>query len=135
LLDSYHQERHAAALENLAVTSATMEFLVPHDEERRRRRVDILTRAASDAAARREVDSGRLAEPFWYVDSPLTTPDPSRPFGGRPERGATVPVGPGILVPDAPIALAGSACQRLREIARDGFLLLAAPGVGAATIE
>jgi 3-(3-hydroxy-phenyl)propionate hydroxylase len=135
LLESYHQERHAAALENLDVTAATMEFLVPHDEERRRRRVDILTRAASDAAARREVDSGRLAEPFWYVESPLTTPDASRPFGGRPERGAPAPAGPGILVPDAPISRAGSSCGRLREIARDGFLLLAAPGVDVATVE
>jgi pentachlorophenol monooxygenase/3-(3-hydroxy-phenyl)propionate hydroxylase len=135
LLESYHQERHAAALENLAVTAATMDFLVPHDDERRRRRLDILTRAASDASARREVDSGRLAEPFWYVDSPLTTPDASRPFAGRPERGAAAPPGPGILVPDAPISLAGSACARLREIARDGFLLLAAPGVDRARIE
>ena len=134
LLESYHQERHAAALENLAVTGATMEFLVPHDEGGCRRRVDILTRAASDPSARREVDSGRLAEPFWYVESPLTTADPSRPFGGRPERGATVPAGPGILVPDAPISLAGSACGRLREIARDGFLLLATPGVDLAMI-
>ena len=134
LLESYHQERHAAALENLAVTTATMEFLVPHDEERRRRRLDVLARAASDAAVRREVDSGRLAEPFWYVESPLTTPDASRPFGGRPERGTVPPAGPGILVPDAPISLAGSPGARLREIARDGFLLLPAPDVDLATV-
>jgi 3-(3-hydroxy-phenyl)propionate hydroxylase len=134
LLESYHYERHAAALENLAVTGATMEFLVPHDEEKRRRRVDILTRAASEASARVEVDSGRLAEPFWYVDSPLTTPDASRPFRGRPERGTTASPGPGILVPDAPIALAGSPRARLREIARDGFLLLAAPDVDLAAV-
>jgi pentachlorophenol monooxygenase/3-(3-hydroxy-phenyl)propionate hydroxylase len=134
LLESYHHERHAAALENLDVTTATMKFLVPRDEAQRRRRVDVLTRAGSDVAARREVDSGRFAEPFWYVDSPLTTPDPSRPFAGRPERGTTAPAGPGILVPDAPIALADSSCRRLREIARDGFLLLATPGAeGAAT--
>jgi pentachlorophenol monooxygenase/3-(3-hydroxy-phenyl)propionate hydroxylase len=65
----------------------------------------------------------------------LTTPDASRPFAGRPERGAVAPAGPGILVPDAPIALAGSPCGRLREIARDGFLLLATPGVDVATVE
>jgi pentachlorophenol monooxygenase/3-(3-hydroxy-phenyl)propionate hydroxylase len=134
LLESYHHERHAAALENLAVTGATMEFLVPHDEEKRRRRVDILTRAAAEASARLEVDSGRLAEPFWYVDSPLTTPDASRPFRGRPERGTTASPGPGILVPDAPIALEGSPRVRLREIARDGFLLLSAPDVDLAAV-
>ena len=132
LLESYHQERHAAALENLEVTTATMQFLVPRDEAQRRRRVDVLTRAVSDPTARGEVDSGRFAEPFWYVDSPLTTPDPSRPFAGRPERGTTPRPGPGILVPDAPIALADSSHRRLREIARDGFLLLAASGVDGA---
>ena len=34
LLESYHDERHAAALENLAVTTATMRFLVPPDAAR-----------------------------------------------------------------------------------------------------
>jgi hypothetical protein len=33
LLDSYHDERHAAALENIEVTGATMRFLVPGTEE------------------------------------------------------------------------------------------------------
>uniref|UniRef100_UPI000DE4E35F FAD-dependent monooxygenase n=1 Tax=Nonomuraea lactucae TaxID=2249762 RepID=UPI000DE4E35F len=84
LLDSYHAERHAAALENLDVTGATMRFLVPGTEEERRHRLSVLEAAASDVTARAAVDSGRLAEPFWYVDSPLTTPDPSRPFAGRP---------------------------------------------------
>ena len=135
LLESYHHERHAAAFENLEVTTATMQFVVPRDEAQRRRRVDVLTRAASDVAARREVDSGRFAEPFWSVDSPLTTPDPSRPFAGRPERGTTAPAGPGTLVPDAPIVLRDSALTRLREIARDGFLLLAMPGAESAAAD
>jgi 2-polyprenyl-6-methoxyphenol hydroxylase-like FAD-dependent oxidoreductase len=34
LLESYHDERHAAALENLAVTGATMRFLVPGQRRR-----------------------------------------------------------------------------------------------------
>ncbi|TQM45014.1 FAD-dependent monooxygenase [Pseudonocardia cypriaca] len=119
LLDSYHDERHAAALENIAVTTATMNFLVPPDEESATHRRDVLSRAAADPAARSLVDSGRLAEPFWYVDSPLTTSSPNRPFAGRPPRGAVPPPGPGVLVPDVP----GSQ-GRLRELARDGFLLL-----------
>ncbi|SNR23681.1 FAD-dependent monooxygenase [Blastococcus mobilis] len=64
LLDSYHDERHAAALENLEVTGATMRFLVPGTEEDAGRRLDVLERAAHDPAARAQVDSGRLAEPF-----------------------------------------------------------------------
>jgi 3-(3-hydroxy-phenyl)propionate hydroxylase len=36
LLKTYNTERHAAALENLDVTSATMRFLVPQDAEQLR---------------------------------------------------------------------------------------------------
>lgn len=122
LLDSYHDERHAAARENLAVTTATMDFLVPPDAERAARRRDVLERAAHDPAARADVDSGRLAEPYWYVDSPLTTRDFRRPFAGRPPRGSVPSPGPGILLPDAPVSHPRAA--RLRELARDGFLLL-----------
>jgi 3-(3-hydroxy-phenyl)propionate hydroxylase len=123
LLESYHDERHAAARENLAVTSATMDFLVPQAAAAVNHRRDVLARAADDPAARALVDSGRLAEPFWYVDSPLTTQCPARPFAGRPPRGAVPPAGPGILAPDAPVA----GGTRFRALARDGFLLLVAP--------
>lgn len=128
LLESYHDERHAAAVENIDVTTATMNFLVPHDEEQRRRRVEVLASAQADPAVRSEVDSGRLAEPFWYVASPLTTPSRARPFAGRPPRGSVPAAGPGVLAPDVPISVTGSKCTRFREIARDGFLLLTTPG-------
>lgn len=133
LLDSYHDERHAAALENLAVTTSTMDFLVPHTDTQRRHRIDALERAAADPSAASDVDSGRLAEPFWYVDSPLTTPNPERPFAGRPPRGAVPDAGPGVLLPDAPVVVDGVP-GRPREFARDGFLLLAGPGVDAASL-
>jgi 3-(3-hydroxy-phenyl)propionate hydroxylase len=129
LLDSYHDERHAAAAENLDVTSATMRFLVPGTEAERRYRLSTLDLAATDPSARAAVDSGRLAEPFWYVDSPLTTPNSDRPSHGRPPRGAVPPAGPGILVPDAPVAVAGRDVPgRFRGLARDGFLLLTTEG-------
>ncbi len=158
LLDSYHDERHAAALENLDVTTATMRFLVPGTEAEHRRRVATLEAAAEDPVARAAVDSGRLAEPFWYTDSPLTTPNPARPFAGRPPRGEVPPAGPGVVVPDAPVSITPrrvaatdapvsitarrvaatdapvsitgeGRATRLRALARDGFLLLAADGV------
>jgi len=122
LLDSYHAERHAAAQENLEVTTATMDFLVPPDAGRTRRRHEVLAAAAEDPAARAEVDSGRLAEPYWYVDSPLTTRDDRRRFRGRPPRGSLPQPGPGILLPDTPVA--HPRATRLRELARDGVLLL-----------
>lgn len=127
LLDSYHAERHAAAQENLEVTSATMRFLVPGTDAERRYRLDTLARAAADPAARAAVDSGRLAEPFWYTGSPLTTPDPERPATGRPARGAVPPPGPGVLVPDVPVcAEVRSGPRTLRALARTGFVLLCA---------
>jgi len=133
LLDSYHAERHAAACENLEVTSATMRFLVPGSDAERRHRLATLGRAATDPAARAAVDSGRLAEPFWYTASPLTTPDPGRPFGGRPPRGAVPPPGPGILVPDVPIfAAERTGARTLRTLARRGFVLLCASGADVA---
>ncbi len=120
LLETYHLERHAAALENLSITSATMRFLVPPDAAQWARRRTLLEAAVKDPARVVDVDSGRFAEPFWYVDSPLTTPDPTRPFGGRPPRGQLPPPGPGILIPDSPVTGGG----RLRELVRDGLLLL-----------
>jgi pentachlorophenol monooxygenase/3-(3-hydroxy-phenyl)propionate hydroxylase len=133
LLDSYHAERHAAACENLEVTSATMRFLVPATDAERRHRLTTLDRAAADPAARAAVDSGRLAEPFWYAASPLTTPDPARPFAGRPARGTVPPPGPGILVPDVPVFCPErDGAATLRAVAREGFVVLCACGADAA---
>jgi 3-(3-hydroxy-phenyl)propionate hydroxylase len=139
LLESYHQERHAAARENLAITTATMDFLTPRSAAQVAHRRHVLSRAGHDPAARALVDSGRLAEPFWYVDSPLTTPSPARPFAGRPPRGTVPPAGPGILVPDAPVLVReyeGSGtrihARRFRQLAREGFVLLVASGADPA---
>jgi len=129
LLDTYHQERHAAALENIEVTTATMDFLVPQDADQACRRAEVLAAAAADADHHAQVDSGRLAEPFWYADSSLTTLTPRRPFTGRPPRGQVPPAGPGVLLPDAPVATAGGEDGRVRAVARDGFLLLTTGGV------
>ena len=91
-------------------------------------------RPATTRRPARRVDSGRLAEPFWYVDSPLTTPNPQRPFAGRPPRGAVPRPAPGVLVPDAPVTVGGRP-GRLREIARDGFLLLAGDRVDTDAVQ
>jgi 3-(3-hydroxy-phenyl)propionate hydroxylase len=127
LLDTYHLERHAAALENIDVATATMRFLVPGTGEDRRHRLDTLERAGTEPAARAMVDSGRLAESFWYHASPLTVPSAEHPFLGRPARGEVHPPAPGVLVADAPIdpAAAGGA-SRVRELARRGVTILAA---------
>jgi 2-polyprenyl-6-methoxyphenol hydroxylase-like FAD-dependent oxidoreductase len=89
LLPSYDKERGDAAAENLRVTGNTMRFLVPQTEADRAHREDVLTRAVSDESARPEIDAGKLAEPYSYEDSPLTTtsgtlcPDARLMRGGR----------------------------------------------------
>ena len=126
LLDSYSTERRAAAQENLAVTSATMDFLVPRTPRQAARREELLERAVTDPGVRDEIDSGRLAEPFWYVDSPLTTPDPQRPWPGRPPRREAAPPVPGVIVPDAVLTpLDAGPTVRLRELVRGHVTVLA----------
>lgn len=125
LLESYHGERHAAALENAEVTSATMRFLVPQNQKEYHTRRTVLQQALSQEEARSRVDSGRLAEPFWYTDSALTTPCARRPFGGRPPRGRTPDPCPGVIMPDAPVDLPGAgAPSRIRPVLREGLTLL-----------
>ncbi|MGH3444595.1 MAG: FAD-dependent monooxygenase, partial [Nocardioidaceae bacterium] len=134
LLASYHDERHAAARENLEVTTATMDFLVPQTDAEWTHRRDVLERAATDPQARSLVDSGRLAEPFWYSDSPLTTPASHRRAGGRPARGAAQLPGPGVIVPDVPLRVDGLN-TRSRSILRDGLTFLVAPGVVGSAVQ
>ena len=127
LLDSYDAERRAAAEENLAVTGATMRFLVPQNDQEADERLSTLIAARTDTRAHSRVDSGRLAEPYWYVESPLTTPNAGLPFAGRPAKGDVPTPGPGVLVPDTLVTVAGKdQPTRLRLLARAGHTLLAA---------
>ena len=133
LLDTYDDERLAAAHENLEVTSNTMRFLVPQDESEWEARRSLLEEAVGNPEAQGRVDSGRFAEPFWYVDSPLTTAASDRLFTGRPLRGEMPDVVPGVLVPDAPVTVAERPdVGRVRQLVRDGLLALTTDGVDAA---
>lgn len=124
LLETYDGERRAAGLENLRVTAETMRFLAPQSEQQWAHRRRLLERAVTDPDARAAVDSGKLAEPFWYVDSPLTTADghtddfPRTPAVDRP-------VVPGVLCPDGSCRVAGRPeVTRLRELFGDGLVVL-----------
>ena len=129
LLESYDTERRAAAAENLAVTTATMDFLVPQTEEGWARRRRLLQQAVHDPSVHSRIDSGRLAEPYWYADSPLSTPDPTREPPCRPARGSVNPPAVGVLLPD--LAWRGG---RLREVARRGLTVLVADPANAAAV-
>lgn len=135
LIDSYEHERKAAALENLAVTTATMDFLVPQDDRAKESRRQLLLQARTDPAARARVDSGRLAEAFWYVDSPLTTPSQQHPWPGRPPRGESPSAVPGVVIPDVPVRVPGKPeVTRLRQLARTGLLALCGAAVDVAGV-
>ena len=112
-----------------------MDFLVPQTKKARKRRKEILKRARKDQKAIPLVDSGRLAEAFWYVESPLTTRDPSRYWPGRPPRGqAPTPV-PGVILPDAATEAAAHGKARVRELARDGLLVLVGDAINTLEVE
>jgi len=116
LLESYHDERHAAAEENLAVTEASMRFMVPHGRARRMLRNAILRGSLRLARLRRLVNSGRLAQPFTYADSPIVVPSPEN---------APVPAIGGVA-PDAACRRAenGQQAMWLRELMGGDFVAL-----------
>ncbi|MGA7271714.1 MAG: FAD-dependent monooxygenase, partial [Acidimicrobiia bacterium] len=89
LLDTYHDERHAAAEENLAVTDATMRFMVPHGPWRRLVRNLTLRASQRFGFMRRRVNSGHLAQPFVYGPSGVVEPGPDDP--ALPRHGAVAP--------------------------------------------
>jgi 3-(3-hydroxy-phenyl)propionate hydroxylase len=133
LLPSYDHERGAAAAENLRVTGETMRFLVPRTDAERAHRRDVLERSRRDPSARAEIDSGKLSEPFWYLDSPLITPaDPAELDGFPTGPGLARPPLPGVLCPDLPMGDG----TRLRSRFGPGFTVLSGPraGVGGVVV-
>ena len=120
LLDSYDLERGAAATENIRITGDTMRFLVPRTDADREHRTDVLTRAINEPEARADIDSGKLAEPYWYLDSPLTTTDDSVPQRFPREPGVARPPVAGVLCPDGRLEWG----MRLRELVGPKFVVL-----------
>jgi 2-polyprenyl-6-methoxyphenol hydroxylase-like FAD-dependent oxidoreductase len=115
LLESYHTERRAAAVENLAVTDASMRFMVPRGRLRRLLRNAILRGSLRMPRLRRLVNSGRLAQPFSYADSPIVVAD---------TREARIPAIGGVA-PDAPCRSPDTpTVTRLRDLFGAGFVAL-----------
>lgn len=83
LLDTYHQERRPAALENLRVTEATMRFIAPSERHVRIKRNLILWVSRLFPQARRWINHGKMAEPFTYARSPMIDKKPDTPLVGQ----------------------------------------------------
>jgi 3-(3-hydroxy-phenyl)propionate hydroxylase len=99
LLDTYDAERHAAARENLEVTSRTERFLSPHSPAERTLRRAVIGLAREHAFARPLVNSGRLSVANPYPASPAVT-------------------AAGWSLQNVPITLPGGARANLVELAR-----------------
>ncbi|MGZ8260874.1 MAG: FAD-dependent monooxygenase, partial [Caldimonas sp.] len=89
LVDSYHHERHAAAVENLRVTSRTARFHAPRSAAEHRRRRAVVALARSHEFARRLANTGRMAQANVYPPSPWT-PDGARSLQNVALEGTTV---------------------------------------------
>lgn len=122
LLDSYCQEREAAADENIRHSSRSTDFITPKCAISRLLRDAVLDLAREHDFARRLVNSGRLSTPTVLQDSALNTADEAGAFAAGP--------GPGAAAVDAPLA---DGRWLLRELSADGFCLLHAGPVPAWT--
>ncbi len=121
LLDSYDEERVAAADENILNSTRSTDFLTPKSDISRTFRDAALKLARDHPFARTLVNSGRLSTPATLSSSSLNTPDFYR-FEG--------PMVPGATCLDAPITIDGQPDWLLDQL-RGDFTLIHFPGGGA----
>ncbi len=117
LMDSYSDERVAAADENLLNSTRSTDFITPKSVVSRQFRNAVLTLAGEHAFARALVNSGRLSVPAHLTASPLNTPDVAE-FNSVMQ--------PGAPVADAPVRQRLAAPDRLggeTDSWTDGWLL------------
>jgi 3-(3-hydroxy-phenyl)propionate hydroxylase len=78
LLESYHEERHEAAVQNVLVTNRTARFLRPADGIERLFRNAAISLAKQHVFARQLVNTGRMA-----IANPYTRSSACEPSGGQ----------------------------------------------------
>jgi 3-(3-hydroxy-phenyl)propionate hydroxylase len=115
LLDSYDDERGAAADENLLNSTRSTDFMTPKSRAARVLRDAVLSLAEEVPAGRALVNSGRLSVPTVLIDSPLNTPDTAS-FDGW--------MVPGSPLDDAPVRDAKGRNAWLLPHTGHGFVLL-----------
>jgi len=115
LLDSYDDERGAAADENLLNSTRSTDFMTPKSRAARVLRDAVLSLAEEVPAGRALVNSGRLSVPTVLADSPLNTPD-TEAFDGW--------MVPGAPLDDAPVRDAQGRDAWLLPHTGQGFVLL-----------
>ncbi len=83
ILDTYHQERHRAAEENIRVTSRSGRFMQPRSRNEFTLRTAVLQLARRHTFARSLLNAGRMSAPHHYAGLPA--------FGPRPDDGRSLP--------------------------------------------
>ncbi|MBP6764844.1 MAG: FAD-dependent oxidoreductase [Rubrivivax sp.] len=127
LLDTYSEERVAAADENLMNSTRSTDFITPKSQVSKDFRHAVLGLAREHAFARTLVNSGRLSVPAYLSCSPLNTPDKDL-FEGV--------MAPGAPLTDAPLQHRGQPGWLLQHVGNRFALVLFAPtaeSIGAAT--
>ena len=114
LLDSYMDERHEAADENIRHSSRSTDFITPKSRASLELRNSVLELAKEFDFARPLVNSGRLSLATNYTQSPLSSEDDIG-FGERCK--------PGDFCPDAPVQYQGEDSYLLRHLGREFVLL------------
>ncbi len=113
LLDSYDEERGAAADENILNSTRSTDFMTPKSHAARVLRDAVLGLAGAVPGVRALVNSGRLSVPSVLIGSALNTPD-EQAFEGWMQ--------PGAAMDDAPVA--GAMPWLLQHLRHGGFTLL-----------
>ncbi len=124
LLDSYSEERVAAADENLMNSTRSTDFITPKSRVSRTFRNAVLGLAKDHAFGRALVNSGRLSVPAFLVTSSLNTADdPADAFGGR--------MLPGAPADDAPLLDNGRQAWLLDRVGNEFVVLYFADDASA----
>ena len=126
LLDSYSDERVAAADENLMNSTRSTDFMTPKSQASRDLRNAVLTLAQEHSFARALVNSGRLSVPAHLTQSTLNTPD---------EAAFDTVMQPGAPLADAPVQHQGRDDWLLQHTGQGFVLLLFAASAGALDID
>jgi 3-(3-hydroxy-phenyl)propionate hydroxylase len=115
LLDSYSEERVAAADENLMNSTRSTDFITPKSKTSLMFRNATLSLAREHAFARALVNSGRLSVPAILTESSLNTPD-NAAFAGD--------MVPGAPMDDAPVRVNGKDTWLLDNVGKRFMVLL-----------
>ncbi len=126
LLDSYSDERVAAADENLMNSTRSTDFMTPKSQASRDLRNAVLTLAREHGFARALVNSGRLSVPAHLTQSALNTLD---------EAAFDSVMQPGAPLADAPVQHQGSDDWLLQHTGQGFVLLLFVANAGALDID